>query len=88
LQVCLPAISPRSPVKAATMIPGTSSPALYLEASKAYFSLSRIQYGGPGVFPLSANFGLFLSSLTRKMPSPAVEFAHSYFSPSFSTIRR
>ena len=64
LYVHLTATSPRSPLNGATMMPGTSSPALYLEASSASFSLSTIQYGGAGLFPFSANFGPFLSSLT------------------------
>src|SRR5262245_16974065 len=66
----LAAISPRSPVNGATMMPGTSSPTLYFESSNGSFSASTIQYGGAGLLPFNANFGPFLSSLTLSTYPP------------------
>ena len=42
-QALLAEMSPRSPVRGAMTIPGTSSPGLYFESSNASFSASTIQ---------------------------------------------
>ena len=59
-------------LKGATMMAGTSSLALYFALSNGTLSGSRIQYGGPGLLPDSANFGPFLSSLTLFVYPPPV----------------
>src|SRR3989304_1031050 len=84
LQEALALMSPRSPSNGATMIPATSFPALYLPSSKGSLSLSRIQYGGAGLFPLAANLGIFLSSVWLSTYPPPV--LGSVFLPAFGDL--